>query len=67
MILENTKDEIKKKINIAIRTTDVTTKSTAFINHSATSNLLKCDTKQGIWNAENIFPNFNAVFSSISE
>ena len=33
MILENTKDEIKKKkkINIEIRTTDVTIKSTAFI------------------------------------
>ena len=47
MILENTKDGIKK-INIAIRTTDVTTKNLSVYNRSATSNFLNCGTKQGI-------------------
>ena len=36
-------------------------------NLSATSYLVKHNTKQGIWKAANIFPSINAVFSSISE
>ena len=62
MTLENTKDEIYKKIQQRCPNY----KYSAY-NRSATSYLVKHSTKQGICKSVNIFPSINAVFSSISE